>query len=166
MPDVCLRLIWGREVGRGIYQQNCYCPFREQRPGHWFACAEKCTVAGGDVPAASLIKAKSCQWRPLAAGHVFSQHYGNLLFYWECTSVWLNYGPVKMLSRSLLAAAHLHRVCFQTAALCWGPFMCKVPVKQQTEPWSLSGEQSRLLHTGAQASEQRRAARLVLTQHE
>lgn len=28
-------------MGRGIYQQNCYCQFREQRPGHWFACAEK-----------------------------------------------------------------------------------------------------------------------------
>jgi len=24
----------------GIYQQNCCCQFRKQRPGHWLACAE------------------------------------------------------------------------------------------------------------------------------
>lgn len=36
-----LGLFGGGDVGRGIYQQNCYCWFREQRPGYWFACAEE-----------------------------------------------------------------------------------------------------------------------------
>lgn len=82
------------------------------------------------------LEAKSCQWGPPAAGHVFCHRYRNVQFWWERTSFWLSY--VKALGRRLLTAAHQAAPVAshsQPAALCWGPCGWEMPVKQ---PWSPS----------------------------